>query len=112
MTKRHRLISTLARTSTEQRRWLKTLLAMQKKLSKFAKIEIRGFSDSIGDFEDNVFLSIERADYVSQYLYNTGISPRYIEVKGLDAQVEPETSPEQRRYNRRVEFTVIIQQSE
>ncbi len=91
---------------------VKNIISNAKKLSKFAKVEIRGSSDSIGDFEDNVFLSKERADYVSQYLYNTGISPRYIEVKGLEAQVEPETSPEQRRYNRRVEFTVMIQQSE
>jgi len=91
---------------------VKNIISNAKKISKFAKIEIRGFSDSIGDWEDNVFLSMERADYVSQYLYNTGISPRYIEVKGLETQVEPETSPEQRRYNRRVEFTVMIRQSE
>ena len=91
---------------------IKNIISSAKKLSQQAKIEIRGFSDSIGDFEDNVFLSMERADYVSQFLYNTGISPRYIVVKGLEAPVATETSPEQRRYNRRVEFTVIIQQSE
>jgi len=91
---------------------IKNIISNAKKLSQVAKIEVRGFSDSVGEFADNVFLSMERADYVSQFLYNTGISPRYVVVKGLEAPVAPETSPEQRRYNRRVEFSVIIQQSE
>ena len=86
---------------------IKNIISNAKKLSQNVKIEVRGFSDSVGNFEDNVFLSMERADYVSQFLFNTGISPQYIVIKGLEAPVVPETTPEQRRYNRRVEFTVL-----
>lgn len=87
---------------------VKKIINNAKILEKSPKIIIQGFSDSIGSFEDNVFLSRERADYVSQYLFNTGISPKYVVVEGLKKEVEKENSEEDRHYNRRVEFIVEI----
>ena len=77
-------------------------------LEKSPRIIVRGFSDSKGSFEGNVFLSEERADYVSQYLFNTGISPAYVVNEGLKEPVVEESTEEQRRFNRRVEFAVEI----
>ena len=78
-------------------------------LSLPVKITIRGYSDSVGKFEDNVFLSRERADYVAQYLFNTGISPKYILIEGLEAPVSKEKNASEQSYNRRVTFNVQLQ---
>jgi len=86
------------------------IIVNAKLLSKQPLIIVRGFSDSLGSFEDNKFLSEERADYVSQYLFNTGISPRYVFNEGLKEQVESESTEEQRRFNRRVEFIVELKE--
>ena len=87
----------------------KKIIAGGNKLSRNVLIVVRGFSDSVGSFEDNEFLSKERADYVAQALFNTGISPRYIAIKGLEQTVKPETSEAERRFNRRVGFEVIVE---
>lgn len=86
----------------------KKIITNAKILEKSPKIIVQGYSDSVGSFEDNVFLSLERADYVSQYLFNTGISSIYVVVEGLKKEVDQESSEEERRYNRRVEFKVEI----
>ncbi len=78
-----------------------------QQLSSDIQIVVRGHSDSVGNFADNRALSLERADYVAQYLFNTGISPRFIVVKGIESRVPRENSAAQRRYNRRVTFEVI-----
>ncbi|MDH3762780.1 MAG: OmpA family protein [Gammaproteobacteria bacterium] len=85
------------------------IIALANKLSRSVLIVVRGYSDSIGSFEDNVFLSRERADFVAQAISNTGISPRYISIQGIDAPVEVENSEAERRFNRRVGFEVIVE---
>ncbi len=87
----------------------KRIIASAQQLSLELQIVVRGFSDSIGSFEDNRFLSIERADFVAQAMFNTGISPRFISIKGLEAPVRTELSEAERRYNRRVGFEVILE---
>ena len=87
----------------------RSIIDLGNKLSRNVLIVVRGYSDSIGSFEDNVFLSRERADFVAQAIFNTGISPRYIAIKGIEAPVEPERSEVERRYNRRVGFEVIVE---
>lgn len=87
---------------------VKSIIESAKKLSRNVIIIVRGYSDSIGSFEDNEFLSRERADYVAQAIFNSGISPKYIAIKGLEAPVKAETSEAERRYNRRVGFEVIV----
>lgn len=86
-----------------------SIIDKAKQLSLTPQIVVRGFSDSVGSFDDNRLLSLERADFVAQALFNTGISPRYIAVKGLEAPVEIEKSEAERRYNRRVGFEVSLQ---
>lgn len=84
------------------------IIANSKILSKQVQVVVKGFSDSSGSFEDNKFLSEDRADYVSQYLFNTGISPSYLRNEGLKEPVEVESTEEQRQFNRRVEFAVEL----
>ena len=85
------------------------IVELGKKLSRSVLIVVRGYSDSTGSFENNQFLSRERADFVAQAIFNTGISPRYIAIKGVEAPVNVETSEAERRFNRRVGFEVIIE---
>lgn len=82
------------------------IIEIANKLSRPIQIVIRGYSDSVGLHQDNVLLSLERAEYVAQFLFNTGISPKYILIKGLETSMERETSVEEQRFNRRVTFEV------
>lgn len=85
------------------------IIELANQLSRSVLIVVRGHSDSVGSFEDNQFLSRERADFVAQAIFNTGISPRYVAVKGIESAVETENSEAERRYNRRVGFEVIVE---
>lgn len=87
----------------------KNVIELGNKLSRSVLIVVRGYSDSVGSFEDNLFLSRERADFVAQAIFNTGISPRYIAIKGIETPVNVETSEAERRFNRRVGFEVIVE---
>ena len=84
------------------------IIQLTKTLSLPLKITIEGFSDSVGRFEDNVYLSKDRANYVAQHIYNSGISPKYIIIKGIDTPVKKETTNAEQRYNRRVTFSVQL----
>jgi len=86
----------------------KKIIQLAEQLEKPVEIMIQGHSDSMGNFQNNVFLSIERAEYVAQYLVNSGISARHLQIKGLEAPVEKEKSLAEQRYNRRVSFSVSI----
>jgi len=88
---------------------VKTIISESNILSRQVQIVVRGHSDSVGSFEDNQFLSLERADYVAQVLFNEGISPRYIVTKGLETPVEKEKTTAEQRYNRRVSFGVNVE---
>ncbi len=90
-------------------RLARNIIALGDKLSRNVLIVVRGYSDSVGSFEDNQFLSRERADFVAQALFNTGINPRYISIRGLETPVAVEYTAAERRYNRRVEFEVIVE---
>jgi len=46
---------------------------------------------------------------VAQALFNAGIDPRYIAIKGLESPVKAETSDAEKRFNRRVGFEVIVE---
>jgi len=86
------------------------IIANTELLSKKPLVIVKGFSDSVGNFEDNMILSKERADYVSQYLIKSGINPLYVRSEGLKEPVAGELTEEQRRFNRRVEFKVEIKE--
>ena len=88
---------------------IKKIVGLSNKLDRNVLIIVNGSSDSVGSFEDNVSLSLDRADYVAEFIYLAGISSKYIEVKGLDAPVAVEANDTERRLNRRVNFRVIVE---
>ncbi len=73
------------------------------------RIEIRGHTDNAGDFDLNVKLSQERCQAVEAYLIKKGIERRRLQSKGRGSldPIAPNTSEENRKKNRRVEFVVL-----
>jgi len=72
---------------------------------KSVKIEIGGYTDNVGDKAKNKALSQKRADAVRAYLVSKGIDGERIKAIGYgDANpVAPNTTPEGRQQNRRIE---------
>jgi len=70
------------------------------------RVEIRGYTDSVGSWEYNLDLSQRRANSVKEYLTNSGIMPDRIEAKGY-GEADPIASNKSaggRAENRRIEF--------
>jgi len=80
-------------------------------LSSYAKNKaaVRGYTDSTGSLERNLFLSGERAAGVRQYLIKAGIDPRRLTYVGMGPAkpVAPNTTEAGRARNRRVEVVVL-----
>jgi len=73
------------------------------------RVEIRGHTDNVGDFELNIKLSRDRCQSVVDYLIQKGIAANRLQTVGrgpVDA-VAPNTTEENRKKNRRVEFIVL-----
>lgn len=70
------------------------------------EVEIRGYTDSVGDAKKNVKLSQSRADAVKKWLEKRGIPAARITSKGYGSAdpLAPNTTPEGRAQNRRIEF--------
>lgn len=79
-----------------------------EKLNKFKdyKIKIIGYTDSIGDYNYNIQLSIRRAKSVYDYLVRKDIDPRRLsyEGRGPNDPIDTNDTEDGRRRNRRVEF--------
>jgi len=73
------------------------------------KIEIGGHTDSDGDKKHNQLLSENRAKAVYNYLIKYGIDAARLTYKGYGdtKPLVPNTSPENKKKNRRTEFTII-----
>ena len=73
------------------------------------KIELSGHTDNQGSAKLNVLLSKDRVSVVRQYLIDRGITKNRIAGEGYGGSkpVAPNDTEENRRKNRRVEFTVI-----
>ncbi|MBI5646167.1 MAG: OmpA family protein [Ignavibacteriae bacterium] len=71
-------------------------------------IEIRGHTDSTGDFEKNILLSAQRAESVKAYIVSRGVDERRIETQGFGPSqpVAPNSTVEGRQRNRRIEFRI------
>jgi OmpA-OmpF porin, OOP family len=69
-------------------------------------LEVRGYTDNQGGRAANVKLSQRRADSVKAYLTGKGIDATRIQTKGFgpDNPIAPNTTPEARLKNRRIEF--------
>ncbi len=73
------------------------------------KIEIRGHTDDVGNDEDNLLLSENRAKAVFQYLEIKGVSENRLSYKGF-GESQPITTNETeegRSQNRRTEFIIL-----
>jgi len=68
------------------------------------KIELQGFTDSVGSNQRNLQLSQQRADAVRNYLLDQGVSASQVVARGYgeDQPVADNTSMEGRAQNRRV----------
>lgn len=72
-------------------------------------IEIAGHTDDVGTDENNLILSKKRAASVQTYLTEHGILPARLTSKGFGETKPqlPNTTPENRQINRRVEFSIL-----
>jgi outer membrane protein OmpA-like peptidoglycan-associated protein len=70
------------------------------------RIEIAGYTDSTGRKLTNMRLSMGRAGAVQHYLARKGVSPMRMRARGFGASgyIAPNTTPEGRAQNRRVEL--------
>jgi len=79
------------------------------KLNNSLVIEVNGFTDDIGDFNDNQILSENRANAVRNLILKNGISADRISFNGLGElnPIEPNKDEKSREANRRTEFKII-----
>jgi OOP family OmpA-OmpF porin len=78
------------------------------KKNKYIKVLIEGHTDSVGDADYNMGLSIRRAQAVKDHVVSEGIAANRLSIKGL-GETDPITTndtEEGRAKNRRVEFVV------
>ncbi|MDZ7860183.1 MAG: OmpA family protein [Candidatus Krumholzibacteriota bacterium] len=70
------------------------------------KVEIRGYTDSVGSWEANLKLSEKRANSVKEYLLNSGLASDRLVTEGYGEAdpVESNETAEGRASNRRIEF--------
>jgi outer membrane protein OmpA-like peptidoglycan-associated protein len=72
-------------------------------------IMITGHTDSTGDYNYNVQLSLYRAQAVQQYLVSRGINPALLSIQGAgpNVPIADNSTPEGQAMNRRVELLII-----
>ncbi|MBN2681598.1 MAG: PD40 domain-containing protein [Bacteroidales bacterium] len=81
------------------------------KYNKTAVIELIGHTDLQGDESYNLWLGEKRAEFVKKYLVERGAEAKNIRIKtlGETKPISIDSSPATRKYNRRVEITIIKQ---
>lgn len=73
------------------------------------KVEIRGFTDNVGNNNSNQKLSQRRANAVRYWILNKGVEPARVVAKGYGEQnpIADNKTEEGRRLNRRIEFSRV-----
>jgi outer membrane protein OmpA-like peptidoglycan-associated protein len=81
-------------------------------LDKNPKVVIyfSGYTDDIGDQRNNLFLSYQRAKSAKQYLVKKGVPEKRIIIGsyGMENPAVPNTTPENKARNRRVEMKLLL----
>jgi outer membrane protein OmpA-like peptidoglycan-associated protein len=87
---------------------LQRLIDVMKKHKKM-EVEIAGHTDDVGSDKVNNELSLERANAVRDYIISNGIEPERLKSKGYGKTkpVASNKTPEGRKKNRRVDFTIL-----
>jgi general secretion pathway protein A len=82
--------------------------------SASARISIKGYTDSTGDYSYNVSVSRFRANTVKTYLAGKGVDPANIKAEGMGPEnpVAPNNTASGRQKNRRVEIELSVDESE
>lgn len=77
--------------------------------NKSLRLEIAGHTDNVGSYSSNKKLSTNRAKSVVDYLVGHGIDESRLEYKGYSftEPIAPNSTPEGRQENRRVEFEIL-----
>ncbi|MCB9713842.1 MAG: OmpA family protein [Myxococcales bacterium] len=75
------------------------------------RIEISGHTDTTGDYEHNLQLSMERAAAVEEYMVVRGVDDDRISIRGAgpDEPIADNATKRGRQQNRRIEFRVLGQ---
>jgi outer membrane protein OmpA-like peptidoglycan-associated protein len=75
------------------------------------RLLVEGHTDNVESRANNIKLSERRAQAVKDFLVEQGIEPARIVTKGWgpDRPIAPNTTPEGRQKNRRVEFTILFE---
>ncbi|MBS1537989.1 MAG: OmpA family protein, partial [Bacteroidetes bacterium] len=70
-------------------------------------VEISGHTDNVGRRDKNQKLSLERAESVKQWLIDHGVTASRMSTKGFgpDRPIAPNDTPENKKKNRRIEFS-------
>ncbi|PIX36503.1 MAG: hypothetical protein COZ59_00730, partial [Bacteroidetes bacterium CG_4_8_14_3_um_filter_31_14] len=73
------------------------------------RIKLTGYADALGDKNYNLMLSKNRAIFVKVQLISLGANSNQIEIdyKGITNPIASNNSKESRKYNRRVEISII-----
>lgn len=85
----------------------KLLLFLQKRQQ--LEIEVAGHADNSGNEQQNIALSLARAETVKVFLVQRGIAPLRLHTKGYGSQfpIASNKTPEGQSQNRRVEITAL-----
>ncbi|MCU0326466.1 MAG: OmpA family protein [Spirosomaceae bacterium] len=84
------------------------LVAMMKEKPSMT-IRVEGYTDNVGDPDQNRKLSLDRAYNVREYLISKGIAGKRIQFKGMGEAnpISANDTEEGRKQNRRVEFVIV-----
>jgi outer membrane protein OmpA-like peptidoglycan-associated protein len=87
---------------------LDELASLLKKKTDW-KLKLSGFTDNQGKKEDNMKLSEKRAKAVAKHLTEKGVDEKRFKIAwfGPDKPIAPNTTPQGRQKNRRVEMLII-----
>ena len=101
----HRGTAKLLETSNDELDLVAKLLVENKKM----EIALAGHTDNQGSSRLNLILSENRVKMVKEYLVSKGVEPERVSGKGYGSAhpIASNKSEETRKFNRRVEFTIV-----